>query len=166
MSKRSPSKCCKLPVSAGTVFLWEKLAERAVTSGWRALTDVPTSLVIQLREIFKDKRLQNEKTPWNRAFAAVKRLVRNGVKLVVKTSGHFRASFVEEQGAAKFHQKFHGIFHGNFHAPFQEKISRQHLWTPCRDENLIFPVWDCKAASVKPQPPFWEKSYPELTVMN
>ena len=60
--------------------------------------------------------------------------MKNGVKFVVKSSGHFRALFPEERGAAKFHQKFHGIFHGNFHARFQEKISRQHFCTPCRSE--------------------------------
>ena len=52
-----------------------------------------------------------------------------------ENSGRFRASFPEERGAAKFHQKFHGIFHDNFHARFQEKISRQHFCTPCRDDN-------------------------------
>ena len=55
-------------------------------------------------------------------------------KFVVKNSGHFRASFPKERGEAKFHLKFHGIFHGNFHALFQEKISRQHFCTTCRDE--------------------------------
>ena len=34
-----------------------------------------------------------------------------GVKVVMKNSGQFRASFPEARGAAKFHQKFHGIFH-------------------------------------------------------
>ena len=67
-------------------------------------------------------------------FAAAKRLVKSGVKFVVKNSGRFRASFPVERGAAKFYQKFHGIFHGNFHAQFQEKFSRQHFCTPCRDE--------------------------------
>ena len=65
-----------------------------------------------------------------------KRLVKNGVKFVLKSSGHFRPLFPEERGAAKFHQKFHGIFHGNFYARFQEIISRQHFCTPCRDAKL------------------------------
>ena len=60
--------------------------------------------------------------------------MKNGVKFVVKSSGHFRALFPEERGAAKFHHKFHGIFHGNFHARSQETISRQHFCTPRRSE--------------------------------
>ena len=75
-------------------------------------------------------------TSWNWAFAAAKRLVKNGVKLVVKNSGRFRTSFPEERGTSKFHQKFHGIYHGDFHARFQEKISRRHFCKPCRDEIL------------------------------
>ena len=49
-------------------------------------------------------------------------------------SGHFRASFPEERGTAKFHQKFHGIFHGDFHARYQGEFSRQHCCKPCREE--------------------------------
>ena len=60
--------------------------------------------------------------------------MKNGVKFIVKTSGHFRALFPEERGTGKFHQKFHGIFHGDFHARFQEKISQQHFCKPSRDE--------------------------------
>ena len=47
------------------------------------------------------------------------------------------------------HQKVHGIFHGNFHARFQEKISRQHFCTPCRDDfyvcffSLLLPPFLC-----------------------
>ena len=74
------------------------------------------------------------KTPWDRAFTAAERLVKSGVKFV-KNSGRFRALLPEVSGAAKFHQKFHGIFHDNFHARSQEKISRQHFCTPCRDEQ-------------------------------
>ena len=48
--ERSPSKRCDLPISEALCFVWES-AKRAVTSGWRALTDVPTSLVIQLRKL-------------------------------------------------------------------------------------------------------------------
>ena len=47
--ERSPSKCCNLPDSE-TLYFVGKSAKRAVTSGWRALTDLPTSLVIQFRE--------------------------------------------------------------------------------------------------------------------
>ena len=47
--ERSPSKCCNLPDSE-TLYFVGKSAKRAVTSGWRALTDGPTSLVIQLRK--------------------------------------------------------------------------------------------------------------------
>ena len=68
---------------------------------------------------FQGQTAAEWKAPWNWAFAAAKRLVENGVKFVVKSSGHFRALFNEERGAAKFHQKFHGIFHGNFHARSQ-----------------------------------------------
>ena len=75
---------------------------------------------------------------WNWAFAAAKRLVKSGVKFVVKNSGHFQASFPEERGATKSHQKFHGIFHGNFHARLQEKISWQHFCTPCRDDIFMW----------------------------
>ena len=75
------------------------------------------------------------KTPWNWAFAAAKRLVKNGVKFVVKSSRQFRASFPDERGAAKFHQIFHGIFHGDFHARCQDTISRQHFCKPCRDDK-------------------------------
>ena len=62
MDAQALAKCCKLPVRTGTVFYplgpalyfvgkkSEEWADRAVTSGWRALTDVPTSLVIQLRK--------------------------------------------------------------------------------------------------------------------
>ena len=53
--------------------------------------------------------------------------MKNGVKFVVKNPRHFRASFPEERGAAKFHQKFHGTFHGHFHARLQDKYSRQHF---------------------------------------
>ena len=56
-------------------------------------------------------------------------------------SGHFRASFREKQGEAKFHLKSHGIFHGIFHARFQEKISRQHFCTTCRDEKVPEKSW-------------------------
>ena len=71
------------------------------------------------------------KMVWNLAFAASKRLV----KIVVKNSGHFRASLLEERGAAKIHQKFHGIFEGDFHTRFQERISHQHFCKACRDES-------------------------------
>ena len=47
MRKRSPSKCCKLRVSAGTISTGRMGRKTAVTSGWRALTDMPTSLVTQ-----------------------------------------------------------------------------------------------------------------------
>ena len=47
--ERSPSKSCNLPDSE-TLYFVGKSAKRAVTSGWRALTDVPSSLVIQLRK--------------------------------------------------------------------------------------------------------------------
>ena len=46
---RSSSKCCNLPVSEALYFVG-KSAKRAVKSGWRAPTVVPTSLVIQLRK--------------------------------------------------------------------------------------------------------------------
>ena len=50
--ERSPSKCCNLPAIEKHCILWggKSADNRAVTSGWRALTDVPTSLVIQLRK--------------------------------------------------------------------------------------------------------------------
>ena len=73
----------------------------------------------------------------NWAFAAAKRLVKNGVKFIVKNFRHFRASFPEERGAAKFHQKFHVIFHGDFHARFQDKVSQQHFCKACRDDTCI-----------------------------
>ena len=47
--ERSPSRCCNLPVSEALYFVGNS-AKWAVTSGWRALTDMPTSLVIQLRK--------------------------------------------------------------------------------------------------------------------
>ena len=50
--KRSPSKCCKLSYYplAPALCLMGKLAERPVTSGWRALADVPTTLVTHLQK--------------------------------------------------------------------------------------------------------------------
>ena len=54
--ERSPSKCCKLPVGEA-LYVVGTLATRAVTSGWRALTDVPTSLVIQSRKVPVSKPL-------------------------------------------------------------------------------------------------------------
>ena len=56
MRKRSPSKRCKLPVCAALCFLGES-TKRAVTFGWRALTNVPTSLFIQLRNLLVSKPL-------------------------------------------------------------------------------------------------------------
>ena len=79
----------------------------------------------------KDKLLQNEKRhDW--AFAAAKRLVKSGMKFVMKISRYFRASLPEERGTQKFHQKFHGSFHGDFHARWQDKISRKHF---CKHRN-------------------------------
>ena len=48
--ERSPSKCCNLPISEALYFVG-KSAKRAVTSGWRALTDVLTFLVVQFRKL-------------------------------------------------------------------------------------------------------------------
>ena len=58
----------------------------------------------------------------NVAFAAAKRPVKSGMKFVVSISGHFRASFPEARGPAKFRHKFHGSGHGDFYARFQEKF--------------------------------------------
>ena len=47
--ERSPCECCNLPVCQALYFVGGKSAKRAPTSGWRALTEVPTSLITQLR---------------------------------------------------------------------------------------------------------------------
>ena len=49
MSARHPSVATYPLANHSDCRLHVKSAERAATSGWRALTDVPTSLVIQLR---------------------------------------------------------------------------------------------------------------------
>ena len=49
VSERSPAQCRNPPVGKALYFV-RKSSKRAVTSGWRALTDVPTSLAIQLRK--------------------------------------------------------------------------------------------------------------------
>ena len=74
-------------------------------------------------------------TLWDWAVTPAKRLVKNGMKFVVKNSGQFRASFHEARGTAKFHQKFHGSCHLDFHPQFQKQFSQQHFCKPCRDEN-------------------------------
>ena len=70
------------------------------------------------------------------AFAAAKRLVKNGVKFVAKKSGTFELCFLRKRNSKNVHEKFHCIFHGNFHAQLQEKFSRQHFCKPCRDDSF------------------------------
>ena len=56
------------------------------------------------------------KTPGNWAFVAAKRLVKNGMKFVVKILGTFELRFVWKEEQQNVTRNFHGILnlHGDF----------------------------------------------------
>ena len=72
--------------------------------------------------------------PRNWAFVAAKRLVKKGVKFVVKKSGHFQASFPEkkERETTNFRQKFPALsmvtstrgFRRKFHGSTSASLAR------------------------------------------
>ena len=83
----------------------------------------------------KNKRLQSEKTPMKLAFSAAKRLVKIGVKCVVKDSGHFRALFPKERATVNFTRNFTTFSMATSTRVVSREISRQHFCKPCRDDS-------------------------------
>ena len=92
--ERSPSKCCNLPVKEALYFVG-KTAKRAVTSGWRVLTDVPTSLVIQLR------KPPVNKSPVKHSLISKQGLEGQGLEMFV-TSEFFQPKTPPERRALSF----------------------------------------------------------------
>ena len=82
------------------------------------------------KRCWKDKRLQSEKRH------EIGHLQLQNVSWKVawnelwKILGAFELRFLRTEEQLNFTRNFHG----NFHARFQEKISRQHFCTPCRDD--------------------------------
>ena len=106
--ERSPSKCCNLPISDALYFA-EKSAKRAVTSGWRALTDVHLSSFNCENRLFANRLLD---TTW----------IEGGSRPFCQTTNISCPNF----SASGFHDVMRGQL-DNLH-PLREEVWKLNHW--------------------------------------